>query len=120
MCVYSMIMDHYEDRWRRLLADQWVQQEYQPYQPYPAYPVPATPLVPPKPQPPSAPVTQPAKPVTGILPVSQEEVEEFRRLLERAREYDRRHREPECEDAEKKRRVRELAERLGLKVDFID
>jgi hypothetical protein len=75
MCVVSMVMDHYLDKWRP---------------PAPPYPMPT-----------------PA------------ELEEFRRLLERAREYDRAHGQPDCGLEEKRRRVRELAESLGVKVDFV-
>jgi|AGTN01.1.fsa_nt_gi hypothetical protein len=90
MCVVSMIMDHYQDKWH-------------PRLPQPA-PVPM-PLVP-----------YPVLPVPMITP---EEVEEFRRLLERAREYDRKNHEPECELDEKKRAVKDLAEKLGVKIDFL-
>jgi hypothetical protein len=52
-------------------------------------------------------------------PISPAEIEEFRRLLERAREYDRKNNEPDCELAEKRDAVKELADRLGVKVDFV-
>ncbi len=41
--------------------------------------------------------------------VSQAELDEFRRLLERAREYDKRHAEPDCE----------LDEQLGVEIAFV-
>jgi len=51
--------------------------------------------------------------------VTQQEVDEFRRLLERAREYDRKHNEPDCELEEKRERLRKLAAELGVTVAFV-
>ena len=85
MCVVSMVMDHYHDKWRPLVP--------QPL-PYP-YPVPAP------------------------SPITPAEVEEFRKLLERAREYDRKNNEPDCELEEKRKKVKDLADALGVKVDFL-
>jgi hypothetical protein len=94
MCVMSMIMDHYGDKWQ--------------------------PLVPPATYPVSVPWPV-VLPATAPVPlVSPEEVAEFRRLLERAREYDRRNNEPDCELAEKRERVKDLARQLGIDVSFID
>lgn len=96
MCVVSMVMDHYYEKWQ------------QP-------PTPWNPLVP---IPDESPVpVGPLKPVPKMP--TPEEIEEFRRLLERAREYDKRNQEPDCEMEEKKEKVRKLAEELGVKVDFI-
>lgn len=89
MCAVSMVMEHYSDKWGQLVQ--------------------------PLPQPPNVWITYP--PVVPM--VTQEEVDEFRRLLERAREYDRKNNEPDCEIVEKKNRVKELAESLGVKIDFI-
>lgn len=93
MCVVSMIMDHYWDKW----------------QPKPTPPWPTYPIMPPMPDP-----YKVYKPVP-----TQEEIDEFRKLLERAREYDKKHSEPECELEEKKAKVRKLAEELGVDVSFI-
>jgi hypothetical protein len=67
---------------------------------------------------------QPSNPFVpiGVVPlpaISKEEIEEFRRLLERAREYDKRNNEPDCELAQKRERVKRLAEELGVKIDFL-
>lgn len=51
--------------------------------------------------------------------ISQEEVDEFRKLLDRAREYDKRNNEPDCELADKKKVLMDLAEQLGVKIDFL-
>ena len=96
MCVVSMIMDHYYDKW-------------QPYNPYvPPYIVPGVP--------PYVPYVAPATP--SRLP-TDDEIEEFRKLLERAREYDKKNNEPDCELQEKKDKLLKLAEELGVKIDFL-
>jgi hypothetical protein len=82
MCVVSMVMDYYADKWQGQLQ-----------------------------QPSLVPVLVPQ--------ITQAEVDEFRRLLERARKYDADHNEPDCELDSKRQRVRELAEKLGLKVEFV-
>lgn len=90
MCTYSMIVDHYRERW--------------------------TPLVPQVPMWPPPPV-----PSIAIQPqISQEELDEFRRLLQRAREYDRKHNQPDCDLEEKKAALKTLAQQLGVDISFVD
>lgn len=50
---------------------------------------------------------------------TQAEIDEFRRLLERAREYDIKNNEPNCEMEEKRKKIKDLADELGIKIDFI-
>jgi len=88
-----MIYDHFSDKWEKLRK----QLEELPY----VYP---TPIVP-----------QPIVPQ-----ISPSEIEEFRQLLDRAREYDIKHNQPNCELEDKKERIRRLAKELGVKIDFID
>lgn len=102
MCVMSMVLDHAADKW-----DQWVP-KWPPYKPAPELP-PMAPLEP-FPLPPKEPARFP----------TQEELEDFRRLYERAKKYDADNNEPNCETDEKKRRVKELADKLGVNIDFID
>lgn len=104
MCVVSMVMDHYHDKWRKLVPP------FNPLEP-PSYI-----------GPPSKPDFPGGNPVRRKpqKPISDEEIEEFRRLLERAREYDKRNSEPDCENDEKVRKVKELADELGVKVEFLD
>lgn len=84
MCVVSMIMDHYGDRWERRVR----------------------PIVPPE--------------ITYWPPViSPEEVAEFRELLERAREYDKKNNEPDCELRTKRDRLQKLADELGVDISFV-
>jgi hypothetical protein len=54
-----------------------------------------------------------------ITPITPQEVEEFRRLLDRAREYDRKHGEPDCELEEKRKKIKDLAKVLGVEVEFV-
>lgn len=91
MCAVSMIMDHYHDRW------------YPQIQPKPFDPIT---------------IVNPI-PVNPIPAISSEEIAEFRRLLERAREYDRKNNEPNCELAEKKEKILKLAKELGVEIDFL-
>lgn len=101
MCTVSMIMEHYGDEWRKRLVWPGTVNPFGlglPYRPY-TPPEPVAPVV--------------------IRPVTQDEVDEFRRLLERAREYDRKNNEPDCELAEKRAALKKLAEQLGVEIDFV-
>jgi hypothetical protein len=93
MCVVSMVMDHYWEKW----------------QPFTRNPDPQE---------------IPGGPQKTIYPepqaITADKINEFRRLLARAREYDRKHNEPECELEEKKAKIRDLAQSLGIDVSFID
>lgn len=81
MCVVSMVMDYYQDKWER--------QYIYPTQPtFPTFP-------------------------------SKEEIKEFRELLERAREYDRKTGQPNCELEEKKDAIKKLADNLGIEISFL-
>ena len=61
----------------------------------------------------------PVSPSPIISPISAEEINEFRALLEKAREYDRVNREPDCELEEKRDKLRKLADELGVIIDFV-
>lgn len=95
MCVVSMIMDHYSDKWGK----------FRPY---------FSPFQNPEPWPPTQPATQPY-----VSPIKQEEVDELRRLLGRARDYDRRNNEPDCELDEKKQTLKRVAEALGINLEDV-
>lgn len=95
MCVYSMIVDHYYDKWK-------------PYVPLPGpdiVPLPYTPSIP------TLPAPSPKIP-------TQAEIDEFYKLLERARQYDREHQQPDCELEEKRQKLLKLAEELGVEIKF--
>jgi hypothetical protein len=49
-----------------------------------------------------------------VNPPTQEEIDEFRRLLEKARDYDKKNNEPDCELVKKKLRLLQLAKELGI------
>lgn len=55
---------------------------------------------------------------TPWLP-STEEIQEFYDLLEKARKWDLEHNEPDCETAEKRQKLQDLAEELGIEIEFI-
>lgn len=61
---------------------------------------------------------QPYKLAPYALP-TQDEIDEFRRLLERAREYDRKHNEPDCELEEKRKKLKDLAKELSVEIEFV-
>lgn len=98
MCAVSIVMDHYHDKWKR-----WV-----------------TPT-----PPPAIPIPQPIIPI--IVPLGQlapslltrEEIQEFRELLNRAREYDKKHNQENCELEDKKKRLKDLAKDLGVEIAFL-
>lgn len=85
MCAYSMICDHFYDKW-----------------------APSGPII-----------TPPAIPRPRPTPLTDEEIEEFRKLLERAKKYDIDNGEPECELEDKKRKLKELARQLGKELEEV-
>ena len=89
MCVISMIMDHYGDKWSQ-----------------PPYTYPFNPLY------------QQFPYQGGYVIPNQRELDEFHKLLERAREYDKKYNEPDCETAAKRKKIQDLADAMGVKVDF--
>lgn len=100
MCVMSMIMDHKFDEWNK--------RYYEPTTPFVwpvVIPIPPLPWV--------------KSPVPVPMPPTQEELDEFRRLLERGREYDKKHNQPDCELEEKRTKLKRMAEELGVKIDFV-
>lgn len=83
MCVVSMVMDHYHEKWSQ------------------------------------PPYKNPLPNIFPLSPITNEEIAEFRKLLERAREYDKRNNEPDCELEEKRRRLLDLARELGVKIEVL-
>ena len=86
-----MVMDHYRDKWQPL-----VDQQPRPV-PFGVWPPPVLP-----------PVNMP----------TQSEVDEFHRLLARARKYDAEHHEPDCELEEKRQLLLKLAKELGVELQL--
>lgn len=101
MCTMSMVMDHYRDNWWPRVNPPWAPN------------APVGPFAP-------APKVIPPGQVWVPNPVTQEEVDEFRRLLDRARDYDRKNNEPDCELDEKRQTLKRLAEQMGVDISFID
>ncbi len=100
MCAVSAIMDHYGDKW----GEQY-----------------------PRPNP----ILSGSPNSWGFTPeLTQQEIQklrefilndlpEFKALLERMRQYDIDNDQPNCELEEKKQRVLDLAEELGIEIDFL-
>ncbi len=59
-------------------------------------------------------------PVPNVILPSKEEIEEFKTLLEKAREYDKRYGEKDCELDTKKMKLLKLAEELGVDISFVE
>jgi hypothetical protein len=57
---------------------------------------------------------------TWPSPITAEEIAEFRKLLERAREYDAKNQEPDCELDEKRATLKQIAKQLGVDISFVD
>lgn len=95
MCVVSMVIDHYDEKW----CKNW------------------HPMIPPiKPMPVPYPVNWP--PVPRVP--TQAEIDEFYELLRKAREYDKKNNQPDCEMEEKKKALLKLAEEMGITITFPD
>jgi hypothetical protein len=107
MCVVSMVMDDYYDRWGN-------RRPWGPSSPgtVPYVPIPGIDY-------PTQTQTPPAITITSLPQITSLEVEEFRKLLERAREYDKKHNEPDCELSEKKEKLLALAKELGVEINFL-
>ncbi len=92
MCVMSMIMDYHYDKWN------------------------------PRVHPTTTTGTSPNTPEWIQIPpmghISQEELDEFHELLERARAYDKAHDQPDCELESKKEKLTKLAKDLGVEITF--
>lgn len=113
MCVVSMIQEHYVDKWKHHPGFP----NPQPYRVYPPQPIPWEPDFDKKRaefEKQFIPFTKPAVP-----PITREEIEEFRRLLKRAREYDKRNNEPHCENVVKQKVLRDLIEAAGYDASFL-
>ncbi len=93
MCVVSMVMDHYTDEWGRRLPRRPGPYEV-PYWPQPLGPQPMTPQE------------------------LEEEARKFKDLIDRAKEYDRKNNEPDCELDEKRKALKKIADELGIKITF--
>lgn len=87
MCVTSMVMDHYREKWEPYVQPHIVPSPFVQWPPVPQ--------------------------------ISAEEIAEFRKLLERAREYDKRNHEPDCEIDEKRQAILKIAKQLGVEISFL-
>lgn len=52
-------------------------------------------------------------------PITQDEIEELRKLLEKAKEYDKKTGQPDCELDSKRQALKEIAKELGVEIAFL-
>lgn len=100
MCVFSMLVDHYHDKWVQPQAPYTT-----PNQPFNPYVLPTIPYVLP---------TIPSP----IIP-TPEDIKNFWELLRKAKEYDEKNNQKDCQDENKLRRIKELLEKLGAELKDI-
>lgn len=109
MCVVSMIGDYWKDRWYKnpwnIYPDKWPDY-HPPYEPAPM----------PDPKFPPIIVPQISKKEFDEL---KKEVLEMKELLRRAKEYDEKHDEPDCEIDEKMALLRKIAKIVGVELDDV-
>lgn len=96
MCVVSMVGDHYADKWLPRWPD----------------------LVPPEPGGTRI-IKLPPEITREEFDALKCEVEEMKALLKRAKEYDERNNEPDCEIDEKMDLLRRVAKLVGVDIDDV-
>lgn len=96
MCVVSMVGDHYRDVWTAP-RDGW----HIPVQPLPG------------------PIILPSPISREEFDALKKEVLEMKALLKRAKDYDERNNEPECEVDEKMDLLRRVAKLVGVELDDV-
>ena len=136
MCVVSMVSDHYIDKWRERdwWQDDWPPATWpydtpvKPYNPKPW----VMPMVPYKTWPDVNPIPpyNPTPWVTPMVPfdpdkVSREEfdrvkqeLEDLKKLLKRAKKYDKDNNEPDCEIDEKVETLKKIAKAFGVDIEI--
>lgn len=98
MCVVSMVGDHYKDKW----GDQeWWKRTYPSIPPF-------------NPNTPSIPQQLIPSVSRAEFEELKREVEEMKKLLIRAAEYDKRNNEPNCEMEDKVALLKKVAEMVGV------
>lgn len=118
MCVVSMVMDHHLDKWKDRFP--WTQPWRNPIAPQPFQPYPDDTRVDPSPLETfkiEGVVTN--KDLKKELEELKKEFQDFKKLMEKAIEYDKRTNQPNCEDANKKELIKKIAEALGIDVKEI-
>lgn len=94
MCVVSMINDHFYDKWTKPVSPQpGIEIQYSSF------------------------LTE--QEIAALRKFIRDDLPEFKALLERARQYDIDNNEPDCELQEKRKRILDLAEELGVEIDFL-
>lgn len=102
MCVVSMVGDHYRDKWMPKFPDM---PSWPDYVPHPGKFEPLEPFIPA--------ITR------QEFDQLKRDVEEMKALLKRAKEYDERNNEPDCEVEEKMALLRKVARMVGVDLDDV-
>lgn len=104
MCVYSMIMNYFHQKWRYYLIPPYV------------FPMPIDPTITEDIKP-----SLPYSPITPGLPkqLTEEEVEDLRQLLEKANKYNKETGQHDYENETKKKQLKDLAKQLGIEISFL-
>lgn len=97
MCTVSMIGDHYSDKWTKAPAQPWTIPNTQ----VPYYPM-------------SPPVSMPSPISRAEFEALKKDVEEMKALLIRAKEYDEKNGEPDCEMDAKVALLKQVAKFVGV------
>ena len=113
MCIVSFVGDYYKDKWPWI--EPYINPDKQPI-PFPYK----------FPDPPEKPkeipdITDWFKPQVSREEFDKlkKEVEEMKELLKRAKEYDEKNNEPDCEIEDKMRILREVARLVGIDLDDV-
>lgn len=106
MCVVSMVGDHYNEKWK----DVW---PYHQPQPNPFVPDRVTTA------PAAIPFWSPQGPTQQQFDDLKKEVEEMKKLLKRAVEYDKNNNEPHCEMEDKVALLKKVAALVGVSLEDI-
>lgn len=94
MCVLSMVVDHYSDKWEDRNLWRGPYMETSPW------------------------TTLPEGKLTPMI--TEEEIEELRKLLGRAREYDKKNSEPDCESKDKIDRLKKILQDMKVSVEIFE
>jgi len=115
MCVVSMVMDHYDERWRKQYPT------FYPSYPNITFPPVTTPIVPRVEGPLPQPTIIKEEPVITREEFNQlkKEIQDLKELLQRAQNYDKIHNEPDCHNDEKIATIKKFIEMVGLNAEDI-
>ena len=107
MCVVSMVMDHYEEKWGN--RKYWTGGH-----PYPIVPIEVNPITPDE-----LPITITPDITREEFDKLKEEVQELKELMKRAKQYDEDNDQPDCENDRKFEKLKKIAELVDIDLDEV-